>query len=153
METCAKPNPNTGSQDAGSRAALEEAIGRRARELYDLRGRVEGHDLEDWLQAEAELTGKIEKQEKPSHEKTCVEGTEWPSPPAAPANRKPAFFNVKVDGVLYTVEYDSNRCDSYNPGMLKKGQPLQLRLEDNKLYVKLPNNQELETKVIKKVRQ
>ena len=150
METSAKPNPNTASQDANTRAALEEAIARRARELYELRGRVEGHDLEDWLQAEAEMTGKIAKQEKPSDDTRRAEQIVQPPAPAAPVNRKPAFFNVKVDGVLYTVEYDSNHCDSYRPGMLKRGQPLQLRLEEDKLYVKLPNSKELETKVIKK---
>ncbi len=28
----------------------------RAYELYEARGREEGHDLEDWLEAEAEIT-------------------------------------------------------------------------------------------------
>lgn len=32
-----------------------EKIRRRAWELYEARGREEGHDLEDWLQAEAEI--------------------------------------------------------------------------------------------------
>ncbi len=31
-----------------------EGIRRRAHELYEARGREEGHDLEDWMQAEAE---------------------------------------------------------------------------------------------------
>lgn len=150
METSAKPNPNKGNQDADSQAALEEAIGRRARELYELSGRVAGNDLHNWLQAEAELTGKIAKQQKPSDDKDVAQIVH-PSP--GPVNRKPALFNVKVDGVLYTLEYDSNHCDAYRPGMLKKGQPLELRLEDNKLYVKLPDSKELETKIIKKVQQ
>jgi Protein of unknown function (DUF2934) len=34
---------------------LEQAIRQRAYELYIERGRVPGHALEDWLQAEAEL--------------------------------------------------------------------------------------------------
>ncbi len=38
--------------------AVEENIRRRAYELYEQRGRSEGRDLDDWLQAEAELTGK-----------------------------------------------------------------------------------------------
>ena len=33
-----------------------ERIGQRAHELYEARGREDGHDLEDWLQAEAEIT-------------------------------------------------------------------------------------------------
>jgi len=32
-----------------------EEIRQRAYELYQARGREEGHDLEDWLQAEAEI--------------------------------------------------------------------------------------------------
>jgi len=34
---------------------IEEAIRRRAHELYEQRGREDGHDLEDWLEAEAEI--------------------------------------------------------------------------------------------------
>lgn len=34
-----------------------EQIRQRAHELYEARGREEGHDLEDWLQAEAEILG------------------------------------------------------------------------------------------------
>ena len=36
---------------------VEEQIRTRAYELYEIRGREEGHDLEDWLEAEAEITG------------------------------------------------------------------------------------------------
>jgi len=35
---------------------LEEQIRQRAYELYESRGRVDGHQLEDWLQAETEIT-------------------------------------------------------------------------------------------------
>ena len=34
---------------------LEQAIRQRAYELYIKRGMATGHDLDDWLQAEAEL--------------------------------------------------------------------------------------------------
>jgi hypothetical protein len=34
---------------------LEHAIRRRAYELYVQRGMTNGHDVDDWLQAEAEL--------------------------------------------------------------------------------------------------
>jgi hypothetical protein len=37
---------------------LEDQIRMRSHELYEARGREEGHDQEDWLQAEAELTEK-----------------------------------------------------------------------------------------------
>ena len=36
---------------------LEEEIRRRAYEIYEERGQEDGRDLEDWLRAEAEITG------------------------------------------------------------------------------------------------
>ena len=45
--------------DTGLRTPdLEEKIRARAYELYERRGRDEGHHIDDWLQAEAELTGR-----------------------------------------------------------------------------------------------
>ena len=35
---------------------VQEQIRRRAYELYEERGRYDGHDVEDWLQAESEMT-------------------------------------------------------------------------------------------------
>jgi hypothetical protein len=34
---------------------IQEQIRRRAFELYEQRGREDGHDLDDWLQAESEF--------------------------------------------------------------------------------------------------
>jgi len=42
-------------------ANLEEEIRRRAYELYEARGREDGHDLDDWLHAAAEITGTAPK--------------------------------------------------------------------------------------------
>lgn len=42
-----KPNPS-----------LADQIRRRAYELYEERGRQEGRELEDWLRAEEEVTGR-----------------------------------------------------------------------------------------------
>ncbi len=36
---------------------IEEQIQQRAYELYEQRGRTDGHDLDDWLQAECEIKG------------------------------------------------------------------------------------------------
>ncbi|HET6149019.1 MAG TPA: DUF2934 domain-containing protein [Polyangia bacterium] len=52
-------------QDAFSSAgpahqADPEAIARRAYELFQQRGSEPGHEIEDWLQAEAELTARAE---------------------------------------------------------------------------------------------
>jgi Protein of unknown function (DUF2934) len=53
-------NPTTKKPSTFGRTAVEdnlEQIRTRAYELYEARGREEGHDLEDWLEAEAEITG------------------------------------------------------------------------------------------------
>ena len=41
------------TEDGG---ALQDQIRVRAYQLYEERGRDDGHDLDDWLQAEAELS-------------------------------------------------------------------------------------------------
>ena len=43
-------------------AELQERIHSRAYEIYEQRNRTEGHELDDWLQAEAELTGTKTRQ-------------------------------------------------------------------------------------------
>ncbi len=40
---------------------IEQQIQQRAYELYEQRGRTDGHDLDDWLQAEAEIMGETAK--------------------------------------------------------------------------------------------
>jgi hypothetical protein len=40
---------------------LEEQIRCRAYELYEARGRENGHDVEDWLCAESEISGDSSK--------------------------------------------------------------------------------------------
>ena len=40
---------------------LDEEIRRRAYELYESRGREDGHDVDDWLRAETETTGTAVK--------------------------------------------------------------------------------------------
>ena len=44
--------------NAGSPELTEEIIRQRAYELFEQRGCEPGHDLDDWLQAEAEVMGK-----------------------------------------------------------------------------------------------
>jgi hypothetical protein len=41
--------------------AHAEQIRCRAYELYEERGREDGHEVEDWLRAEAEVTGRAER--------------------------------------------------------------------------------------------
>ena len=54
-----KPKPiplPTPREAAEARVELEEQIRRRAYELYEQRGRLDGYALNDWLQAEAEVS-------------------------------------------------------------------------------------------------
>jgi hypothetical protein len=48
--------PTTGTYSAAA-APTAEQIAQRAYEIYEREGRQEGHDLENWLKAEAELSG------------------------------------------------------------------------------------------------
>lgn len=46
------------------RTVSREEIARRAYELFKDRGRVDGHDLDDWLQAERELRSPRRRMDK-----------------------------------------------------------------------------------------
>jgi hypothetical protein len=55
-----KPKPSTlapKSDESTVLIPIEQQIQQRAYELYEQRGRADGHDLEDWLQAECEIKG------------------------------------------------------------------------------------------------
>ena len=49
---------STPKPEQGSLELTEELIRVRAYQFYEERGCEDGHDLEDWLQAEAEIVGK-----------------------------------------------------------------------------------------------
>ena len=54
----AKPSTlATKSDEATVLIPIERQIQLRAYELYELRGKAEGYDLDDWLQAENEIKG------------------------------------------------------------------------------------------------
>ncbi len=60
--------PSTDQRRANRSALItEDAIAQRAYALYLARGSEDGHDVEDWLQAEREL---LETKNTPSWEKT-----------------------------------------------------------------------------------
>jgi hypothetical protein len=107
---------------------IERAIRRRAQELYEQRGRVAGHEVEDWLRAEAEVKREA----------------------AAALPRRRAQILVKVGGVTYTGEYDPESCGGYQPGEFAAGQPLHVRFEDDRIYITRPNRAELEARVVRK---
>jgi Protein of unknown function (DUF2934) len=52
--------PSTLAPNSGEPTVLipiEQQIRKRAYELYEQRGRTDGHELDDWLQAEGEIKG------------------------------------------------------------------------------------------------
>ena len=54
----ANPPKKSPATVTGEPQELEHQIRLRAQELYEARGREDGHELDDWLRAEAEITGK-----------------------------------------------------------------------------------------------
>ena len=47
---------------AESPEQVQEKIRQRAYELYELRGKEDGHNLDDWLKAESEVIGNVDRQ-------------------------------------------------------------------------------------------
>jgi hypothetical protein len=58
-EAAATANDRGGKNTAHAVAAAD--VAQRAYDLYLARGRADGHDVEDWLQAERELRGVNDK--------------------------------------------------------------------------------------------
>jgi hypothetical protein len=63
MKTYRKTDPlnQTSTPVTKAPADLQQQIRCRAYELHEQRGRGDGHQLDDWLQAEAEVTQKKAK--------------------------------------------------------------------------------------------
>jgi len=106
---------------------LQESIRRRATELFQRGGAVEGHDAENWYQAEAEILRES----------------------AGNPVRRAVVVNLR--GVVYTGEYESASADGYAPGEWKPGDPVPVRLAGDKLYLRRPNGRELQTTIVKRI--
>lgn len=59
METTNQPTLPKGSKDSVF-GQVQEQIQKRAYELYEARGRVDGHHEEDWARAETEILAQNE---------------------------------------------------------------------------------------------
>jgi hypothetical protein len=105
---------------------VHDAIVRRAREIWEQRGRLDGHAEEDWAQAEAEVRQQL----------------------AQPSLSVPAFLAVKANGYVYTCRYDPT-SDAYRPGDLASGETIRLRFEGEKLYLRF-HDRELETTIVRR---
>ena len=106
---------------------MQEAIRRRATDLYRRGGEAEGHDVENWCRAEAEIL-----RETAAH------------------LAHPAVV-VNVEGVVYTGEYESASAGGYVPGEWKAGDRVPVRLDGDRLFLRRPNGRELETSVVKRI--
>jgi Protein of unknown function (DUF2934) len=53
-----KDSTRTQATAINDREAVEQRIRRRAYELYEQRGRNDGHDLDDWFRAEEEIRNR-----------------------------------------------------------------------------------------------
>jgi hypothetical protein len=83
--------------------------------------------LQNWAQAEAEIRPKFGER-----------------------MARMASIVVKVDGVRYVGEYNVEAADGYTPGEFASGDPVPVRLEGDKMYVKRPTGKELETTIVSK---
>ena len=110
----------------GHSSEMLKAIRRRATELYENRG-VEGHDAENWYQAEAEIIRES----------------------AMNLARRAVVINVQ--GVVYTGEYECSAADGYTPGEWKPGDPIPIRLAGDKLYLRRSNGRELKTTIVRRI--
>jgi hypothetical protein len=107
--------------------AVQEAIRRRATELYQLGGKAEGHDVENWCRAEAEILRET-----------------------AEHSARPAVV-INVEGVVYTGEYDRADAGGYTPGEWRAGDRVPVRLDGDRLFLRRSNGSELETNVVKRI--
>jgi Protein of unknown function (DUF2934) len=107
---------------------LEAAIRRRASELWERRGRIDGHGVEDWVQAEKEVLAERQKK----------------------AARRVAALVVKVKDVTYTAEYDPENAAGYKPGEFSAGDTMQLRFDGERMFVRRRDGSEFQTRIVKK---
>jgi hypothetical protein len=100
-----------------------EAIRRRAEEIYIRNGRIPGHDLDNWAQAEREITLE------------------------AAARRRTAVV-VRVNGTEFVGEYDP-ATDGYMRGEFLPHAAVSVHFHGNKMFILRPNGKVLETTIIK----
>jgi len=103
-----------------------EAIRHRAEEIYIRNGKVRGHDLENWAQAEQEILRESSQ----------------------PPTRKTAIV-IRVNGAEYIGEYNPESSDGYVPGEFHPSTSMPVRFDGDKMFVKRPNGQELETIIVR----
>ena len=106
---------------------MQEAIRRRATELYQHGGAIEGHDSENWYQAEAEIL-----RESSTH-----------------SVRRAVVVNVQ--GVVYTGEYEPTSAEGYTPGEWKSRRSRPGSPRRRQTLPPPPQRQELQTTIVKRI--
>lgn len=107
-------------------ADLHHAIRCRAEEIYIRSGCIPGRDLENWAEAEKEIlreSGRLS-----AHNAAIV---------------------VAVNGGKYVGEYSPASSGGYKPGEFEAGARLTIRFDGDKMFVRRPNGQELETTLVR----
>jgi len=121
-------NPSLPDSPSPVLADLQEAIRRRAEEIYYESGRIPGRDVENWSRAEQEIMHQL----------------------AANSPRRKAVV-VRVNGVQYVGEYQPESCDGYVPGEFGTGAAVPVRFEGEKMFLRRPNGRDLETTIVRKI--
>lgn len=128
MRSHSSPNLDSPAVPKISAKEAQAAVSRRAREIYEKSGNLAGHDLENWMQAEAEIVRELSRL----------------------SDRRLAFV-VRVEGIQYVGEYSVAAANGYAPGEFASGDPVLVRFVGNKMLVERPNGKVLETIIAKKV--
>lgn len=119
-----KPNENDSKPWPNPPGDRQQAIRRRAEEIYRRNGRIPGRDAENWAQAEQEILAES----------------------AESASRKAIV--VKVGDAQYIGQYDPQSSDGYIPGEFDSGASVPVCFQDDKMYIKRPNGKVLETVIV-----
>jgi hypothetical protein len=127
MTTTSRPDGSI-SKSWPATPDMQEAIRRRAEEIYIRNGKIPGRDVQNWMQAEEEVRQEY----------------------AMPAARRTAVI-INVNGVRYTGEYTHDSAGGYTPGEFRPGQPIPVRFRGDKMLVKRRNGSELETTIVHRV--
>lgn len=105
---------------------LQEAIRKRAREIWEESGRIPGRDSQNWLRAEEDVLRA------------------W-----TPRQRSQPAIQVRVGEKIYTATYDPGLAGGYIPGEFKPGDPVELRFEAGELFLKRRSGQEFQARIIR----
>jgi hypothetical protein len=103
---------------------LQEAIRRRAEEIYFESGEIPGRDLENWKQAERDIRFQFERM------------------------KTRRAIVVKVEGIEYVGEYQAESPEDYSPGEFSRGESVPVLIEGDRMLVRRPNGRTLETRIV-----